>query len=144
MEETKSEFNPQESPYTIPVKKRASMNFRRHVLVIGQTAHGKTTFVNGLFNYYYNTTPEKFIYIADLPNNKKNFRADDSFDFKNKTQELLFQEFNKRVENGEGVAQNCTKYNCKDEFIIYDTPGLSDGKGIEEDDKNIEKILISI
>jgi hypothetical protein len=54
---------------------------------------------------------------------------------------LEAEEFNKRVENGEGLTEKCYKYTCKDEFVIYDTPGLSDGKGIEQDDNNIVNIL---
>jgi hypothetical protein len=86
--------------------------------------------------------PSNFIYITDFPNgNSRNFGENTINTPRNLEIKAKLEEFNKRVENGEGLTENCYKYTCKDEFVIYDTPGLSDGKGVERDNENIEKIL---
>ena len=67
-----------------------------------------------------------------MPNLKKN------------THKTAFEELKQKPDQREGVTQKCIKYIYKDQVVIYDTPGLSDGKGIEQDDKNIENILNEI
>ena len=141
MEGVKSVTEMFSCPRTIQYQLPKMHSFKKHLLVIGQSGHGKTTFVNGLFNYLNNSSPEKFIYITDFLYNRKNIGILD-FVTESKYNTLKsFEEFKQQHDNGEGITQKCIKYTCKNGFVIYDTPGLSDGKGLEQDDKNIENIL---
>ncbi|CAG9310704.1 unnamed protein product [Blepharisma stoltei] len=100
-------------------------------LVIGQTGSGKSTFINIITNFFRNGTLENkkiAIPTKDFPQTERDFV---------------------HAESGKGVDQSqtvkCCRYDFKDldscsTFTFIDTPGLSDTRGVDQDDKNIKII----
>ncbi|UJR16642.1 hypothetical protein I4U23_003542 [Adineta vaga] len=104
------------------------------VLIIGETGSGKSTFINYLTNYFYNgtlknlrvaipskfhlTVTENFSHCENDLQNTMHSKTDDCHQY-------LFSVGSKR-------------------YLFIDTPGLSDTRGTQQDDKNITKIINAV
>ena len=96
------------------------LNNSKVLLIIGQTGHGKTTFINALVNIYLGITI------------KDEFRY------------LLVQ--NENINQLNSITKEITIYKIRPKkglnfppLIIIDTPGFGDTEGEKEDKKNLEK-----
>ncbi|CAG9310698.1 unnamed protein product [Blepharisma stoltei] len=104
-------------------------------LIVGETGSGKSTFINSITNFFRDgTLKNKKIAI---PNQ---FYPQTEHDFN-------------QSENGQNqkasLTNDCNRYDFEDamsasQFTFIDTPGLSDTRGVEQDDKNIKKIIQEI
>jgi GTPase Era involved in 16S rRNA processing len=104
------------------------------ILVIGETGSGKSTYINYLTNYFSRGSLEN-LRVA-IPS-KFHLHVTESYpycehDIQNSTQSKTYA---------------CNQYmftsNGK-QYLFLDTPGLSDTRGAEQDDKNIVKIIDSV
>jgi len=95
-------------------------NKSKVLLIIGQTGHGKTTFINALVNIYLGITfNDQFRYLL-VENEKK--KHTESI-----TKEIIIYKI--RPKKGLNFPP----------LIIIDTPGFGDTKGEKEDEKHLEK-----
>ena len=95
-------------------------NKSKVLLIIGQTGHGKTTFINALWNIYLGIT------------------------FNDQFRYLLVE--NEKKKHTESITKEITIYKIRPKkglnfppLIIIDTPGFGDTKGEKEDEKHLEK-----
>ncbi|CAG9310703.1 unnamed protein product [Blepharisma stoltei] len=121
------------NPKKVPRQKKLNIPPHQKIvsLIIGQTGSGKSTFINIITNFFRNGTLENkkiAIPTKDFPQTELDFG---------------------HAENGKGVDQSqtvkCCRYDFKDldsgsTFTFIDTPGLSDTRGVDQDDKNIKII----
>jgi len=103
------------------------------ILVIGETGSGKSTFINYLTNYFRNGSLQN-IKIA-IPNK---FHPKSTEQFAHSEQDIQNNTLSK--------TDDCNQYMFSTEskqYLFIDTPGLSDTRGADQDDKNIMKIVES-
>jgi energy-coupling factor transporter ATP-binding protein EcfA2 len=99
---------------------KEELNNSKVLLIIGQTGHGKTTFINALINIYLGITiNDNFRYL--LVQNEKNDQL------KSITKEITVY----KIRSKEGLNFP--------PLIIIDTPGFGDTGGEKEDKLNLEK-----
>ncbi|CAB4389893.1 unnamed protein product [Rhizophagus irregularis] len=106
------------------------------VLLLGGTGTGKSTIINTMANYFLGGTldnpkiviPTKYYEVTEK-------------EFASKHSEAKFDDVTK------SQTTKCYNYTFKHpdnpahEFILIDTPGLSDTNGVKQDDKNIQEII---
>jgi len=104
------------------------------VILIGETGHGKSTLINYFTNYFRNGSVER-LKVA-IPN--KFHAATEGY----KSTEMDI------ADGTVSKTSECTMYEFEDtdispplKFRFMDTPGLSDSRGVDLDDKNINTIL---
>ena len=105
------------------------------MVVVGQTGSGKSTFINVLTNYFRGGTVDD-LKIA-VPNKEHPVVTE--------TDLAEHTEFN-IADGTASQTTRCTSYAFKDAssgrvFNIIDTPGLSDTRGTETDDENVDMIV---
>lgn len=104
------------------------------VLIIGETGAGKSTFINYLTNYFRHGNLEN-LHVA-IPTKYH----------PEVTEKFIHCEMN--VHNTtQSMTDSCNQYmfsTDSHQYLFVDTPGLSDTRGAQQDDKNIAKILDSI
>ena len=112
-----------------------SMNFDSiaKILLIGDTGSGKSTFVNYLYNYFYN---------GDLAHLKI---AIPSKYHPSSTEECIHDELN-IDDNTRSKTNRCIQYMFTDimtnkQYLFLDTPGLSDTRGTEQRTINMTRII---
>ncbi|GAM21993.1 hypothetical protein SAMD00019534_051680 [Acytostelium subglobosum LB1] len=102
------------------------------VLVVGETGSGKSTFINTLTNYFLE---------GSFPNDIK---VSIETKFLKPTQRgLRHSELNVR-DTTSSQTNECTEYKFTKDghtYVFIDTPGLSDTRGIHQDEININKII---
>ncbi|CAF3682726.1 unnamed protein product [Rotaria sordida] len=119
-----------------------------NVLLLGQTGVGKSTFINGLANYFCNDTLDEAVndQIQAVIPSLFCYTDDDTFEEKY----IKIGQINES-ENTTVFGQSCTKQ-CQS-FIfpignrnlrIIDAPGIGDTRGLEQDTKNFHEILTFI
>ncbi len=103
-----------------------------NVLVIGETGSGKSTFINTLTNYFRGGSLDNLCVAipTQFLRSTEEFRHDEN-DLGNVTS---------------SKTDSCNIYRFKKkatltEFVFIDTPGLSDTRGVKQDDANLEKIM---
>ncbi|CAG8613047.1 4175_t:CDS:2, partial [Gigaspora margarita] len=106
------------------------------ILLLGGTGTGKSTIINTVTNYFLGGTldnpkiviPTKYYHVTED-------------EYSNKHTEAKVDDVTK------SQTTKCSTYTFKhpdnpsSKFIFYDTPGLSDTKGIKQDDENIQEII---
>ncbi|RIB17851.1 hypothetical protein C2G38_2186207 [Gigaspora rosea] len=106
------------------------------ILLLGGTGTGKSTIINTVTNYFLGGTLDKPKIVIPT----KFYRVTED-EYSNKHTETSFDDVTK------SQTTKCSTYTFKhpdnpsSEFIFYDTPGLSDTKGVKQDDKNIQEII---
>jgi ElaB/YqjD/DUF883 family membrane-anchored ribosome-binding protein len=103
------------------------------ILVLGETGSGKSTFINYLTNYFRNGSLQN-IKIA-IPSK---FHPRPTEQFAHSERDIQNNTLSK--------TDDCNQYMFSTEskqYLFIDTPGLSDTRGTEQDDKNIMKIVES-
>ncbi|CAF3545228.1 unnamed protein product [Rotaria sp. Silwood1] len=119
-----------------------------NVLLLGQTGVGKSTFINGLANYFCNDTLDEAVndQIQAIIPSSFCYTDDDTFEEKHIKIEQISES-----ENANDIGHSCTKQ-CQS-FIfpvgnrnlrIIDAPGIGDTRGLEQDTKNFQEILTFI
>ncbi|KXJ78528.1 hypothetical protein RP20_CCG004383 [Aedes albopictus] len=101
-----------------------------NIILLGETGSGKSTLINYLTNYFHNGTLEN-LKIA-IPT--KHYKA---------TEGLNHHEDNVQ-DSSNSQTRACAVYNFRKEDTIFnfiDTPGLSDTRGANQDDFNIQQIM---
>lgn len=104
-------------------------NPRVHVLIVGETGAGKSTFLN--FINYYST-------FSDIL--ESGFRDEELI----KNVVDIVDSANECYEKGESMIQCSKKYEIshgKVKFIILDTPGMGDTRGLDQDKQNLKNIV---
>ncbi|CAG9310688.1 unnamed protein product [Blepharisma stoltei] len=101
-------------------------------LIIGQTGSGKSTFINYLTNFFRKGTLENR--KVAIPT--RNFPQT----------EIDFNHTERLVSSDHSQTNNCCAYDFIDDqssstFTFIDSPGIGDTRGVEQDDKNIRKII---
>ncbi|CAG8432702.1 5684_t:CDS:10 [Diversispora eburnea] len=112
---------------------KAPREFR--ILLLGGTGTGKSTIINTVTNYFLSgTLDEPKIVIPS-----KYYKVTEK-EFANEHSEAKLDDVTK------SQTTKCYNYNFEHpnnsayKFIFIDTPGLSDTKGVKQDDKNIQEI----
>ncbi|EGC33226.1 hypothetical protein DICPUDRAFT_154762 [Dictyostelium purpureum] len=103
------------------------------ILVIGETGSGKSTLINTITNYFLG---------GKIPDNIKVAIKTKFFDA---TENFKSNE-NDSHDRTKSQTDSCNTYSFKKDsktFVFIDTPGLSDTRGVEQDDINIGKIIDS-
>ncbi|KXJ78521.1 hypothetical protein RP20_CCG004376 [Aedes albopictus] len=101
-----------------------------NIILFGETGSGKSTLINYLTNYFHNSTLRN-LKIA-IPT--KHYDS---------TEGLEHYEYNVQ-DSSKSQTKTCTVYNFRKQdttFNFIDTPGLSDTKGADQDDFNIQHIM---
>ena len=109
---------------------------RAHVLLIGETGVGKSTFINYLCNYFQQ---------GDLNHPKV---AVPSKHHPYPTEQVTFNEWNVN-DTTQSKTNACTSYIFTERttgrtYLFLDTPGLSDTRGVEQNEMNVHQIVESI
>ncbi|KAM9983076.1 hypothetical protein ACTFIZ_005683 [Dictyostelium cf. discoideum] len=107
------------------------MSNKFSLLVIGETGCGKSTLINTITNYFLK---------GEIPDKIK---VSISTKFINSNQNVKSSE-NDSKDRTKSQTDCCNEYSFKKdskEFVFIDTPGLSDTRGIKQDDINIGKII---
>ena len=113
-----------------------------NILILGETGVGKSTWINGLANYFmYDSLEkaEKGELISVIPSS---FTMTDN-DY-NERVITTGEDKNENFTAGQSATQHPVAYtlNCGDKIIrLIDTPGIGDTRGTEQDKKNFENIL---
>lgn len=113
-----------------------------NILILGETGVGKSTWINGLANYFmYDSLEkaEKGELISVIPSS---FTMTDN-DY-NERVIKTGEDKNENFTAGQSATQHPVAYtlNCGDKIIrLIDTPGIGDTRGTEQDKKNFENIL---
>ncbi|KXJ81922.1 hypothetical protein RP20_CCG016928 [Aedes albopictus] len=115
---------------SLPQSWKQDCHKKNNIILLGETGSGKSTLINYLTNYFHNSTLEN-LKIA-IPT--KHYKA---------TEGLNHHEDNVQ-DSSNSQTRACTVYNFRKEDTIcsfIDTPGLSDTKGVTQDDFNIQQIM---
>ncbi|KAM9989967.1 hypothetical protein ACTFIY_006005 [Dictyostelium cf. discoideum] len=107
------------------------MSKKYSLLVIGETGCGKSTLINTITNYFLN---------GEIPDKIK---VSIGTKFINSNQNVKSSE-NDSKDRTKSQTDLCNEYSFKKdskEYVFIDTPGLSDTRGIKQDDINIGKII---
>ena len=117
-----------------------------NVLLMGETGVGKSTFINAFVNYLIFDTleqAEKNEPIVLIPISFLITTGDQFNEFTVKFGDADANE--NHQDQGQSVTQHCKSYifNLNDELCLrlVDTPGMSDTRGVDQDQKNIDHIL---
>ncbi|KAF2073583.1 hypothetical protein CYY_005100 [Polysphondylium violaceum] len=109
---------------------KQSSNNTVSILVIGETGCGKSTFINTNTNYFLDGTLENLKVAITT----KHLKATENF----KNDELSSGD---RTKSQTDSCNNYTFTKDNTTYVFIDTPGLSDTRGIKQDDINIDKII---
>jgi GTPase SAR1 family protein len=113
-----------------------------NILILGETGVGKSTWINAFANYIVCENlaeAEKEDLICVIPSSFT--MADENFEEK---QIKIGEDTNESSELGQSATQDPRAYRLSygDKIIrLIDTPGIGDTRGIEQDQRNVEKIL---
>ncbi|CAF2630157.1 unnamed protein product [Rotaria sp. Silwood2] len=119
-----------------------------NVLLLGQTGVGKSTFINGLANYFCNDTLDEAVkdQIQAIVPSSFSYTDDDTFEEKHiKIGQIT------ESENCNDIGQSCTQQ-CQSYIFrvgnrnlrIIDAPGIGDTRGLQQDIRNFQEILTFI
>ena len=113
-------------------------------MLLGETGVGKSTFINAFANYVTFETIDQGQngeIVALIPSS---FTVFDEQSRTNKKIEVGSDD-NEHLEQGQAATQKCQCYKIRlgDRWInLIDTPGLGDPRGVDQDYKNLEDILV--
>lgn len=132
----------------LEINKACPLDKEINILLLGETGIGKTTFINALANYLINDTLDDAIQDKMQVIIPAIFSTTDPKTFEEKVIEIGDKHnYEKANEDGKSSTQQCRSFvfpiNNRNLRLI-DTPGMGDGRGVEQDNKNLSEILTYI
>jgi GTPase SAR1 family protein len=135
-------------PNKIKANRHCDPSKEINILLLGQTGVGKSTFINGLANYFCNDTLDQAVNDNMQSVIPSSFAFTDQETFEQKTINIgksdEHEDFN---EAGRSCTQQCRSFvfPVGDRNLrIIDAPGIGDTRGLDIDTKNFHEILTYI
>ena len=115
---------------------------RLNILLLGETGVGKSTWINGLVNYFkFNSLKEAKAYEFKPVIPIKFSMTDDNYE---ELRVAVGDDTNEDSKDGESSTQKAKlhEFKCGETTVrIIDTPGVGDTRGIEKDKENFKNIM---
>ncbi|CAF1431874.1 unnamed protein product, partial [Adineta ricciae] len=123
-------------PALFLTQQRSNFENISKVLLIGETGSGKSTIINYLANYFHNGTLNNLSIAVPCkyhPHSTEHFSHSES----------------NIHDNTQSKTSSCTQYiftdsNTNKQYLFLDTPGLSDTRGHEQNEMNINQMIDAI